>query len=73
MNRRGPEPDPPRSYVIDVCLTCGKHAVYPFCAHRSETARWTYPLVVAATATARRGLIEGMRDIALYADIEVSQ
>jgi len=42
-------------WVIDVCLTCGKHAVYPFCEHRDERSfitapsLWTEPVVVRGT------------------------
>jgi hypothetical protein len=39
--------EPPKSYVIDVCVVCGRQAVYPFsCGHRSLTGRWTAPIVV---------------------------
>jgi len=38
----------PREWLIEVCATCGRHAVWPFCAHRPEgyepdpaKARWT--------------------------------
>jgi hypothetical protein len=45
---------PPTSFVIDVCMTCGSHAVYPFsCGHRSSTERWTVPIAVVPTAAAR--------------------
>jgi len=66
MNRARPEPNPPASYVIDVCSTCGRQAIYPFCAHRTVAGRWTYPLVVSPTAGARRGLLEHMRKRARY-------
>lgn len=69
MNRKGPEPDPPQSYIIDVCLTCGKHAKWPFCVHRSETERWTFPLAVKPTAASHRVLLECMRTHAQYADM----
>lgn len=69
MNRSRPEPDPPRSYIIDVCLTCGQHAKWPFCVHRSETERWTYPLAVKPTDASFRVLLESMRTHALYPDI----
>lgn len=60
--RTVPEPEPPpESYVIDVCGTCGLKAVYPFCAHRSENERWTYPLAVKPSPAARAGLIANMR------------
>jgi hypothetical protein len=43
-----------RTYVIDVCMTCGRHAVYPFgCGHRSETERWTVPITVEATVASQ--------------------
>jgi hypothetical protein len=46
-----------RAYVIDVCMTCGAHAVYPFaCGHRSETERWTVPITVEATTSSMRVL-----------------
>jgi hypothetical protein len=41
-----------RAYTIEVCMTCGAHAVYPFpCGHRSETERWTVPITVEATTS----------------------
>lgn len=61
MNVARAEPEPPASYVIDVCLACGRHATYPFCVHRSPVERWTYPLVVRPTGAARRGLLGHMR------------
>jgi hypothetical protein len=30
----------PGSWVIDVCRTCGRLAVWPFCEHRSDLGRW---------------------------------
>jgi hypothetical protein len=42
-----------RTYVIDVCMTCGAHAVWPFsCGHRSSTERWCVPITVEATRAA---------------------
>lgn len=55
------EPDPPTSYTLDVCLTCGRRAQWPFCAHRSEAERWTYALIVRPTDAERRRLLESMR------------
>lgn len=47
----------PTSYGIDVCLTCGAQAVYPFtCGRRSTTERWTVPIVVVPTQASRRVL-----------------
>jgi hypothetical protein len=43
-----------RTYVIDVCMTCGAHAVFPFvCGHRSVSERWTVPIAVEATVAAQ--------------------
>jgi len=43
-----------RTYIIDVCMTCGAHAVFPFiCGHRREDQRWTVPIVVEATVAAQ--------------------
>jgi hypothetical protein len=44
----------PTRYTIDVCMTCGEHAVYPFvCGHRSTTAMWTVPITVVPTQASR--------------------
>jgi hypothetical protein len=44
----------PDRYIIDVCMTCGRQAVFPFsCGHRSPTERWTVPIVVKPTQAAR--------------------
>lgn len=46
-----------RCYIIDVCLTCGAHAVYPFiCGHRptrfdAQSEPWTVPVAVELTKT----------------------
>jgi hypothetical protein len=48
----------PLSYVIDVCLTCHRRAVYPFCEHRSDTQRWTFPLQVHAQPASERALLK---------------
>ena len=46
-----------RAYVINVCMTCGAHAVYPFvCGHRPDvfdpqSEPWTVPITVEATAS----------------------
>lgn len=51
-----------RSYVIDVCMTCGAHAVWPFaCGHRPwgydpQREPWTVPITVEATAASMRVL-----------------
>lgn len=46
-----------RAYIIDVCLTCGEHATYPFgCGHRSETELWTVPITVEATTSSMQVL-----------------
>jgi hypothetical protein len=34
------------SYVMDVCSTCGRPAVWPFCDHRLSSEGWTEPVVV---------------------------
>jgi hypothetical protein len=47
----------PESYTIDICMTCGRQAVFPFsCGHRSETERWTVPITVVPTGAAKRVL-----------------
>lgn len=33
-------------YVIEICATCGRQAVHPYCAHRSESERWTVTVAV---------------------------
>lgn len=46
-----------RAYIIDVCITCGAHAVFPFiCGHRPErfdpmVEPWTVPITVEATTS----------------------
>lgn len=51
-----------RAYIIDVCLTCGAHAVYPYiCGHRpsdfdSMVEPWTVPITVEATTASMRVL-----------------
>jgi hypothetical protein len=51
-----------RTYVIDVCMTCGAHAVFPFiCGHRPEgfdpqREPWAVPITVEATAASMRVL-----------------
>lgn len=53
---------PPDGYTIDVCATCGRHAVYPFsCGHRSSTALWTVPIHVKPTAASRTFLTAQIR------------
>jgi hypothetical protein len=45
-----------RSWVIDVCRTCDRLAVWPFCEHRptspqyDRTDSWCVPVVVYTTA-----------------------
>ena len=49
------------SYVIDVCATCGAHAVFPFsCGHRQIDKVWTMALVVKPSPARRRELQETM-------------
>jgi hypothetical protein len=53
--------EPPDGYVIDVCATCGRHAVFPFtCGHRTDRGPWTIPLAVKATQAGRKALREAM-------------
>jgi hypothetical protein len=53
---------PPVAYIIDVCLFCGAHAVYPFrCGHRLEYAPWTMPIRVVPTASARASLFQEIK------------
>jgi hypothetical protein len=48
-----------RAYIIDVCRTCGAHAVYPFaCGHRPkdfdpQREPWTIPITVEATTSSQ--------------------
>lgn len=40
-----------RTWTIDVCRTCGRHAVWPFCEHRDQPApegfwSWCEPVTV---------------------------
>ncbi len=41
----------PTSWVISVCRTCGRHAVWPFCQHRKEQPAdgrlWYAPVLVS--------------------------
>lgn len=47
----------PDSYIIDVCATCGRHAVYPFtCGHRSDVEHWTVPITVKPTTASKHVL-----------------
>lgn len=44
----------PDRYIIDVCATCGAHAVFPFsCGHRTTNERWTVPICVTPTTAAK--------------------
>lgn len=49
-----------RAYAIDVCLTCGAQAVYPYaCGHRPENydpqvKPWCAPITVVPTQAAKR-------------------
>jgi hypothetical protein len=47
----------PDGYIIDVCATCGRHAVYPFaCGHRRTDREWTTVITVKPTPATRRRL-----------------
>lgn len=37
------------TWVIDVCLTCGKKAQWPFCEHREDNGSWYETIVVRGT------------------------
>lgn len=49
-------------WIIDVCATCHRLAVWPFCEHRRTDRRWTVAVAVKPTAgglsTLRKGLPE---------------
>ena len=47
----------PKSYVIDVCVVCGAHAIWPFsCGHQSTSEAWAAPIVVAPSRSTRRAV-----------------
>jgi hypothetical protein len=55
----------PKGYIIDVCMTCGRIAKWPFCEHRpeyriSDERPWTMPVQVNLSAGDRRRLAEAM-------------
>lgn len=55
------ERSPPTGYIIDVCATCGRHAVWPFsCGHRSTRRAWTVAIHVVPTQAAKTRLKEAM-------------
>jgi hypothetical protein len=43
------------SYVMDVCSTCGRHAVWPYCEHKGAE-KWTEPVVVRPVTDRGRAL-----------------
>lgn len=49
-------------YTIDVCATCGRHAKWPFCAHRSLTESWTRTIVVRPVFKADRDWVSETRE-----------
>lgn len=60
--------DPPMTWTIDVCRTCGKLAIWPFCEHRpdgflADLESWCFPVPVQAMHPAdyRRQMHRGMR------------
>jgi hypothetical protein len=56
-----PEVAPPTGYIIDVCATCGRHAVFPFgCGHRRTDRQWTTALRVHPSKAERARLTREM-------------
>jgi len=51
----------PSSWVIDVCRTCGRLAVWPFCEHRDnppdDGTGWCYPARVKGNLPAKYRVI----------------
>lgn len=45
-----------RGWVIDVCATCHRLAVYPFCEHRRVDRQWTVAVPVVPTKAALTAL-----------------
>ena len=43
-------------WVIDVCATCGRQAIWPFCEHRDTRRSWCEPVVVAPVEKRGRAL-----------------
>lgn len=51
---------PPFAYVVDVCATCGKLAVWPFCEHHDLRRPWTIALKVVVAPSERQRLRHSM-------------
>lgn len=50
-----PEPERQWRWTIDVCRTCGRHAVWPGCEHWQSEPGWCKPVVVKAVGKFKLG------------------
>lgn len=59
--REGASMNAEKGWVIDVCGTCHRLAVWPFCEHRTGR-KWTVAVAVKPTAAGLSALRAGVRD-----------